>query len=332
MICKLNTKQLEPEDRPESILYATHDFIIYKERNKLKLASCDGELLSECSVAIDYLSYRCLDLEDAILFLFNGSTIIVLDKNGMMPVEVRLDPIRVGKCITKIYKVPHRSDQIVFGTMQSGRIQFVNFDFMQGTRVAQTSSWRASTVTDTCLSEGRLYAVLDASTILELDALRGETLWTRFETADIKKGLITYDKYLAYACQDMLKLTDGKEVRNIRIPLVNVSSVICSDRQDIIFTSNDRKNVCSYDTVSNQMKWEISGREPIDDWVMLRSTDNTELLAVQTSKYISFIDITQGKAEYNVRTGNIGKIRRTGDHFLIQKTTGTSTLVPGVME
>lgn len=332
MICKLDIHNLEPEDRPDAILYATHNFIIYKESNKLKLASCDGELLSECNAVIDYLHYRYLDLEDSILFLFNSNSIIVLDKDGMMPVEVKLDPIKIGKCITKIYPVPGQSDQIIFGTVQSGRIQFVNFDFMQNKRIAQTASWYASEVTGTCMLENHLYAVLDASTILGIDALTGETLWTRFETADIGKGLTTYDKYLVYACQDMLKLTDGAEVRNIRIPLVNASSIVCSDKQDIIFTSNERKNICSYNMASEQMKWEITGQEPIHEWEFLKSSHNDDLLAVRTPKYISLVNITEGKPEYNIRTGNIARIRRTGDHLLIQKATGITTLVAGITE
>ena len=51
MDCKLELHNLNPEDRAISILYATHDFIVYQERNGIVLASCDGIRLSEIKLS-----------------------------------------------------------------------------------------------------------------------------------------------------------------------------------------------------------------------------------------------------------------------------------------
>ncbi len=329
MDCKLEIHNLEPEDRAASILYATHDFIVYQERNGLVLASCDGTRLSDITIAVDYLHYECLDLGDALLFMFSGSEILLLDKSGMIPTKHKLNPT-LGRCVSKIYAFPDSDNQIIFGTQQAKRIQFTNYDFMNQVRVAQTSSWNASTVTDTLLVGTILYAVLDKSMLVAIDMSIGELLWTKFETAEIVPGLATYDKYLLYSCHGMLKKTDGQETQTIRIPLMNVSSILRTTDREVFMTVNENKNVICYSLIPDKLKWEIFGNDPIRESVAVSSKDGADILAVRTDKYVTLIDISAGKSEYNIKTKNIARLRQTGDHLLIQKSTGTSTLIPGV--
>ena len=328
MNCKLDIHNLDPEDRATSILYATHDYIVYQERNGLVLASCDGTRLSDIIIAVDYLHYECLDLGDALLFMFSGSEILVLDKSGTTPVKHKLNPTTLGRCISKIYHLP--DNQIVFGTQQKQRIQFANYDFINQVRVAQTASWNASVITDTLLVGNVLYAVLDKSIIVATDMSTGEILWTKFETAEVVPGLATYDKYLLYSCHGMLKKTDGEETHLIRIPLISVSSILHATDHEIFMTSNESKNIICYSLISDKLKWEIFGNDPIRENVLVKSSEGADIMAIRTDKYIALIDISAGKSEYNIKTNNIARLRQTGDHLLIQKSTGTSTLVPGV--
>ncbi len=329
MDCKLEIHNLDPEDRTTSILYATHDFIVYQESNGLVLASCDGTQLSSIIIPVAFLRYECLDLGDALLFMFSGTEILILDKSGMVPVKHKINHT-LGVCVSKIHFFPGSDNQIVFGTQQANRIQFVNYDFMDQVRVVQTASWNASTVTDTLLVDNILYAVLDKSTIVAADMSTGELLWTKFETAEITPGLVTYDKYLLYTCHGFLKKTDGHETKLIRIPLISASSILYANDRDVYATANDSKNVICYNLVSDKLKWENFGKDPIRESVMVKSTSNDDILAVRTDKYVTLINLITGKSEYNIKTNNIAKIRRTGDHLLIQKSTGTSTLIPGV--
>lgn len=332
MDCKLEIHKLEPEDRATSILYATHDFIVYQERNGLVLASCDGSRLSDITIAIDYLHYECLDFEDALLFMFSGTDILILDKTGMVPVKHKINPVTLGRCISNIYRFPGSDSQIVFGTQQANRIQFANYDFMNQSRSAQTASWIASSVTNMLLVGTILYAILDKTTILSIDMSTGELLWTKFETAEIAPGIITYDKYLFYACHGMLKKTDGFHSDSIRIPLINISSILHATDREIFMTTNENKNIICYNLAHNKLKWEIHGNDPIRESVLVKSHDGANVLAAQTDQYVTLIDISAGKSEYNIRTSNIAKLRRTGDHLLIQKSTGTCTLVPGMSD
>lgn len=329
MNCKLEIHNLEPEDRATSILYATHDFIVYQESNGLILASCDGVRLSDIKIAVDYLHYECLDLGDALLFMFSGNEILILDKGGMIPVKHKINPT-LGLCISKIYGFPSLDNQIILGTRQANRIQFVNYDFMDQSRVAQTASWTATTITDTLLVNTVLYAVMDKSTIVAVDMNTGELLWTKFETAEIAPGLVTYDKYLLYACHGLLKKTDGYETKSIRIPLINVSSILHANDREVYVTANDSKNIVCYSLIPDKLKWEIFGKDQIHEGVLIKSSSNDDVIAVRTDDYITLIDLVTGKSEYNIKTNNIARIRKTGDHLLIQKSTGTSTLVPGM--
>jgi len=294
------------------------------------LSSCDGTELSSVVIPVDFLNCECLDLKDALLFIFSGTEILVLDKNGMTPIKHTLNPTTLGRCASKIYRFPGSDNQIVFGTQQVNRIQFVNYDFMEQGRVAQTSSWNVSKVTNTLFVDTILYAVLDKSIVVAIDMSTGEVLWTKFETAEIAPGMVVYDKYLLYACHGMIKKTDGQNTIPVRIPLVNVSSILHANEREIYVTASESKNVICYDLMSDKMKWEIFGKDYIHESVMVKSNDNADVLAVRTDKYITLIDLSTGKSEYNIKTNNIARIRHTGDHLLIQKTTGSSTLVPGV--
>ena len=329
MDCKLEIHNLETEDRTIPILYATHDFIVYQESNEIVLASCDGTRLSDIVIAVDFHNYECLDLGDALLFMFSGNEILILDKSGMVPVKHKINPA-LGLCVSKVYLFSSLDNQIIFGTQQTNRIQFVNYDFIGQVRVAQTSSWSAAAVTDSLFVDNILYAVLDKSTLIAVDMSTGELLWTKFETAEIAPGLVTYDKYLLYACHGLLKKTDGHETKSIRIPLTSVSSILHANDREVYATANEGKNVICYSLLPDKLKWEIFGKDQIRDSVLVKSSSNDDVLAVRTDKYVTLINLATGKSEYNIKTNNIARIRKTGDHLLIQKSTRTSTLVPGI--
>lgn len=329
MSCKLDLDNLVTEDRSETILYATHDNIVYRESNRIIMGSCVGEQLSEVKSPPDYAKYEFLDLGDAVLFIFNSSDVVLLDKHGMLPHEHRLDPFKVGRCITKLYP-SNDPNRVVFGTTQGGRIQFVNYDFMSQQRIAQTASWKTSSITDTCFQDMILYAVLDQSTIMACDMTTGETLWMRFETAKISRGIAVQNGYLVYCCQGLFKKVQDKNIEAIRVPLVSASSIEHHDDRNIYFTSNDEKNVCAYYSVTNKLRWQVFGRKIIQESIVVQDVNDNDLLLARTDDYIAIVNLSLGKAESAIRTPNVYRVRQTQDHVLIQKTVGTTTLIPGV--
>ncbi len=327
MTCKLDLDNLQPDDRNEFVFFATHDFIIYKNRNRLELASCEQEVLSGAVLPIDYRKYEVLDLGDALFFLFNGLEIVIMDKQGLLPIQFKLDPLKIGQAVTKIF--PSSENGVIFGTKQADRIQFVNYDFMERNRIAQSAFWKVTMVTDCNVTSNILYAVLDNSIIVACDMSTGETIWTKFETAKINRGIFFHDNFVFYSCQGLLKKTDGKTTQVIRIPLISVHSLEHISGGKAYVTSNEGKNLCQYDLLTETLKWEIFSHYPILESLPAKGKPNDNLLLVRTTDYMGIVNISAGRAETHVRSSNISRIRETTDHILIHKSTGSTTLLSG---
>ncbi len=329
MTCTIDTTNIEPQDRPESILYSGPSIIIYREINRLVMASCDGEILNSLPSPVDCMKYEFLDFDDAVLFVFNGLEFIILDKLGMLPERHKINTAKMGACATKLFPGDD-TNRIIFGTKHSDRYQFVNYDFMSQTRIVQTASWKVQIITDIHVNDNILYAVLDHSTIVACDMSTGEKLWIRFETAKINRGIAIHAGELAYSCHGLVKLTNGKDVTTIRVPLVNACSIEHQDDQNIYVTSNEGANICCIHTPSMKLKWEVLGTKQILESVTAKSSDGSDLLITRTASYIAVVNLTLGKVEASIQTPHMARLRKTGKHILIQKTTGSTTVIPGV--
>jgi len=332
MSCCLDLENLNLDERKELILFATHDFMIYRHRNYLKLGSCDDELLSELALAVDFTKFSAVDLNDAVVFLFTGTDMAIIDKDGLQPIHHKLDPVKIGQVITPIFP-SEDTDCVIFGTKQANRVQFVTYNFMEQKRSCQTAFWNVSRVTDIRVdtSSEILYAVLDYSTIVACDMTTGETLWTKFETATVSKGLLLHEGKLLYSCQGLLKQTNGKQTETIRIPILSVSSLEHNSDRCVYFSTNDTKNLACYDLQASMLLWEVYGRQPILNSIPAKSKNGISILVLQTEDYLALINLSSGQAEKHIRTTNISRIVETGDHILVFKQTGTTALLPGTV-
>lgn len=327
----IDTQKLEIQDRVEYILYSSPDVIIYYKNNQIITASCSGEILSSIPAPIDYTKYEFLDFPDVVLFLFNGSDFCILDKNGIDPIRYSLNPIRTGKCITPLFH-GNSENSVIFGTKVDNRIQFVNYNFISQNRIVQTASWKVANITDSAITfDFNLYAVLDESTIICCDMITGETIWTKFETAKVNKGITVQSGYLVYTCQNLIKKTAGKETTIIRIPLIDVTFVEHSNDRNL-YLSYQNKNLCCYNTVSETLMWEIHGNHRIKESLVIQDKEGSDILVVNADTYLSFVNLTLGKVEKTVRIGSGFRLRKTGNHILIQKNIGSSSIVGEMIE
>jgi len=335
LTCKIDLNNIQTDHRQESILFATHDFIIYGQRHQIVLASCSGEILSSTKSSVDYMKHEYLDLGDVILFIFNGSKVTAIDKVGFLPIEHTLDSIKIGHCITKIFP-DERDNQVIFGTKQFDRIQFVSYDFVANKRMIQTASWKASQITDMYIHNAMLYAILDNSRVVCCDMTTGETLWTRFEAAKIQRGMTVHDENFIYNFQGFLKIAkDKKTIDSIKIPLVNVSSIEDKIKNSIYVTSNDQKNICKYNLKSKILEWEILGHNPIQESVTTKGIDSgkeADVMFIRMRDSLGILNLTAGTSVSFLKIGNIHKITMTEDHVLVQKSDRTTTLIPGIRE
>jgi hypothetical protein len=332
MTTKFNINNLESENRTTPILFATHEFIIYRDQNKIVLASCSGTILSETIVKCDCSNYQYLDLHDAVLFIFNGTTVLLIDKDGMLPLQHMLNPMNMGKCITPLFQ--WGENQIIFGTKHIGQIQFIAYDFVAEQRITQTASQEADIVKDLYFDQefGILYALLDNSMLVAYNMKTGEKLWNKFETAKINRGILLYNGDLYYSAQEMIKKTDGKRIEAIRIPLVNVSSLEYSVGRNIYLTANNHKNICCFDAMTKTLVWQIHGHDFLLGSLPVMSTDGSEKLLVYAKNYLSFIDLNKGQSESIIRSQNIVKAHQTEDHLLVQKSSNETLLIPAMRD
>ncbi len=175
-----------------------------------------------------------------------------------------------------------------------------------------------------------LYAVLDYSTILSCNMQTGETLWTRFETAKILRGIIPVEGWLFYTSQGFLKKTNGTEQELVRIPLIRLHSIECHIGNELYFTSKEGASLCKYNLQSRKTIWQIHGQHIIEESLQIKNSKNDNLLLAKTANHVSVINLDKGKSEANIRVANIDRLRRTGDHVLIHKKNGSTVLIPGV--
>lgn len=330
MSCRININNLQVDDRTEYVYFATHDFIVYQEGMSMVLASCGGDKLSTVRSSYDFTNHELLDMGDLILFVFDHKQLVALDKNGMQPISYELDRRNVGQCITKMFP-SNNPNQVIFGTKLHDRIQFLNFDFIEQRRIAQTSSWEVSNITDFTVLDTMVYATLDNSFLVCCDMSTGETLWTRFETAHIGRGIGLYGDKLFYVSQGLLKETDGKKTEFTRIPMVKVHSIEGQDARYIYLTSKEGKNIIQYDLDLNKANWEVFGSEPIQETVTVSGVTNKDrFMFIRTPNNVNVVNLMTGKAVANVKTKQTRRLRITGDHIIIQKEKGTTTLIPGL--
>ncbi len=158
--CILDLKDVIVESREQPVFYATHDFIIYYNQSNytIEMSDCEGEVLTSIKCPIDWRSYECLDLGDAILFIFSGKDIAVFDKMGHVLVNHRVDLEKMGRIITKPF--PTRDENcIIFGTKTQNGIQLVHYNFMKEERVAQSATWTTQKI-NYAVTEGTNFYIL----------------------------------------------------------------------------------------------------------------------------------------------------------------------------
>ncbi len=328
MTCKINLKEITTDDRNEYILHATHEFIAYTERNHLILASCSGEKIAEIRIPANRNDYQSLETDDNLIFIFAGTSIVIFDKSGMDPMMLKLDPSKTGKCITKIF-TSNDQNKIIFGTSLLNQVQFVNYDFVDEKRISQTASWKMSNITNIFLDKLILYAVLDGSIIVCCDMSTGETLWTRFETGRINRGIFPINGKLYYTCQGLLKYTDGDKTEAMRIPQTQVQTLEAATGNMIYFTANKGNNVCQYNISSSTKNWEVFGQRPVEESVLIKSTKKEDVLLVRTENNIAVLNLVSGKAVSNIKISRPCRLVETHDHVIVQKENGSSVLLPG---
>ncbi len=330
--CILNLDNLGVESRDTKVLFASKDFIIYKERFTIYLADCDNNVLSRYACPSDDQRFDVVEFTNDILFLFAGKDFIVFDKLGNAPFGHNLPLQKTGRVVTKLMQTDSE-DNIVFGTFLRGNLQFLNYDFTGNKRISQTSSWQMTHIIDCAVDSKKIYGLLDSTFLVCCSVDTGETLWTRFETQKIDKIILPYRNGLLYNCQNNLKFADESgNIDNTSIPLVSISQLSHIIDHDLYFLSNENKNIGCYDLQDKALKWEIPGKQPIYETLLSKGTSNKKIydvLLYRTNDGIGIINLTLGQSAFFLSLTGSQRIRKTSDHILISRVGNRTEMIPG---
>lgn len=332
--CILDFNKLGVEHRDHFVFYASSKVIVYKEGRNIVATDCDGDIITRLTCPVDYKKYSYVETEDDIVFLFAGKKIVYIDLVTDESFVADLPIQKIGRSVSEIYPSEHNQG-IVLVSRLHGQTHVVNYNFIEGTRICQSSSWQVAQVNDTVYSNGYVYLLMDNAFIACCNASTGETVWTRFETGRIEPNIVPLDGNMVYACQGILKISGNKSSKSIKIPTVRPNSVKWAQGDSICFTANNNKNLCGYNVKKEELEWEITGTEPILETVVTRATRKGrtyDALVVRTKSHISTINLTLGQSHtYFPSTGSSG-LKKTGDHVLIHRQADRTDMIPGVQD
>jgi len=268
--CIISLSGIEKEVRNHFVFYATNELIIYKDRQYILAHTCDGTEICRIRYSGDYKHYESIEFHDAVILIFSGKHLVFIDKYGSNSFNFDIPIEKFGRSLSKIIKAPN-DNSIIFGAKLYGRIHFVNFDFMTHKRIWQTSSWEVEYVNNVVDGGHTIYSLMDNTFIVSFDK-NGKTKWTRFESGQSQPSLIPFSDRLLYASEGGLRITDGKNVENIRIPMVRPTSLETLIGDKLYFTTRDKRNIGCYNIKKKEMIWEITGSFPIIKTLTIKRT------------------------------------------------------------
>lgn len=332
--CILDLKNIIIETREQPVFYATHDFIIYQnsDNGTIEMADCQGEVLTHIKCPTDWRYYECMDMGDAVLFIFSGKDIAVFDKMGHVLASHRIDINRIGRIITKPF--PAKDENcIIFATRTQKGIQLIHYNFMKKERVAQSSTWTTQKIDDIASDGTDIYLLMDTSFLTGCDIETCETFWTRFEANMVYPRVIPHNNAIFYSCQNHVRKYKDKKIKNIRIgtQLSNLHHVI---NNQLVITTHESKNIKLFDMSQEKLLWDIAGTHPIGDSILVKGKSHQEVdvIVFVSNGQVGMINTSVGHVSHYGISKNVFRLRQTEDHIIVNKQNGHTDLIAGIQD
>jgi hypothetical protein len=329
MICTVDLAKWGLEERDHHVFYATHDYILYKEGQFVRLADCSGQIITEEQCPFDYRQFDCVEFPDCIVLLIGGRHVMMLDKDGMKSVHHEIDVTKYGRIVTGIHATPN--ENIVFGTVANDKCQFIIYDFASGNRVAQSPSWKSNVINALLVSGNLLYGLLSQSFFVACNLKTGENVWKKFETATTKSSIQVIDDRLIYASEGVIKTLRNGKASVTSVPTILPKSVEAVIKERIILTSGTQ--VSCFNTRTDHLDWELKTKEPIAESIRVRGktvNGNVNAIISRSNSQILAIDVDAGRIMQAHQTTGGYKLHASHDHVILNRSNEQTTLIPGV--
>lgn len=299
------------------VFYVDNDIIIYKDKQQIHAKQCDGDLMASFACPHVYQHYEFLDAEHGVVLIFGGKTLVYIDKSGTKSFQSILSE-QNGRFLSS----PMKTDDpncFTIATQFRNLLHLMKYDFINAKRISQSASWQVSQLNDINLCGKYIYLLLDNSLIVQCNNETCETLWKRFEPGRVEPRIVIDEqKKVLYACSNILKIVQGEDIQNIRIPLARPDSLEFVVRDKLFYTSNNRKHICCYNLTNNNLEWEITGSDAILRTIRLIDMADNNLAVIQTVKGITIINTSAGKIVNYFRLNNLQDMKLTKHNLLLQ--------------
>jgi len=329
--CIINLEEVGLEHRDHFIFYLSHEMVIFRHRQQIVVSDCQGNELDRTPCPPDYYKYECAETDNDIVIFLGGKTICTVNKLTGKCSIFEFPVQKLGRNISSIFV---SGGGIIFACTLQGKIHLVNYDIHNELRLYQTSSWAVSKLNDIVEKDNLIYLLMDNSFIACCDKETCETLWTRFEAGTIEPKIVPCQNGIAYVCHNILRITQGKEVQNIKVPAMQINSVQ-GISNNVFLLSQDRKTICSFNIENEDLKWEVNGNEGILETILVKGQYQKvlqDVLFVRTSSYITILNASTGQVNSHFNAHEVTGMKLSHKHILVHKRQNKTDIIGGMTD
>ena len=279
----IELKQLKLIPKNTLIYYHSDELEVYRKRNSIIIKKDDITQVNQIKEISDF---RTVYTENEVFILFGGKQLLRIGKDHS------ITPIKFNPIVTKVKSI---GNNIVFGWMLGRLFHFSVCNPYTGERIYQTKSFQSKTLSYK-FTNSNIYSLMGNSNIICYD-YECKQIWQRFEHQYTVPGLAIYKNKLVYCSSNQIKITNGKEIETIQIPIVTIDKIEDIIGNKLYCICGKKKNICCYDLQQKQLLYEIRGNQNILNLKIVKMKHNNQeidALVYTTENMINIANLKKG--------------------------------------
>jgi len=217
---------------------------------------------------------------------------------------------------------------LIFGSTLGSLFHFVIYNLEDRKRIFQTQSIEARTLSHIVTNDS-IYALMGNSQLIAYDH-EGREKWKRFEHQYVIPGLAYYKGRLLYCSNNQIKITDGKKIESINIPIVKFDKIEGIIGDNLYAICGNKKNICCFNLHQRKLVYEIRGSQKIDIRKLLLTKGKIEnsqnivnCLFFSDDSHLRIADLKNGIVRFQVGVSKIKEIVQK-DEVIVRTHFGKS--------